>query len=73
VGSLLSWHIARTHPYLACLAVSAIGALIYLWAMDGLFSGPYPLWYDLAPIHWGAGALAVTLARRTRPQNADHE
>lgn len=73
VGSLVSWHVARTHPFLACLAVSAIGAVLYLWAMDGLFSGPYPLWYDLAPIHWGSGAFAVVLARRTKPQNAGHE
>ena len=76
VGSLLSWRLARTHPYMACLAVSAVGTLVYLWAMQGgggMFDGAYPLWYELAPIHLGSGALAVALARRTNTHNAGHE
>ena len=39
----------------------------------GMFDGAYPLWYALAPIRLGSGALAVALARRTNTHNAGHE
>ncbi|MCE4556962.1 hypothetical protein [Pelomonas cellulosilytica] len=67
LGARLSHAIVRSKPYWACFAVGALGWAFYLFEMggfSGLFTGEYPLWYELAPTHWGASLLAARWAAR---------
>ncbi len=63
-GSLFAYLISRSRPFLTCFLVGLIGWVFY-WieaeGFAGLLSGEHPLWYELAPIHWGASFLVAKL------------
>jgi hypothetical protein len=69
VGSLLCYAIVRTKPYWACMSVGFIGWLFYFFeagGFAGVLSGEHPLWYELAPVHFGASLAAAWLLTRPR-------
>ena len=60
-------------PVAAALAVASVGWLVYfveVGGIQGIALSGYPIWYELAPCHWGAGLAAAYVFRRRRQESA---
>jgi len=69
VCSYLAARMNRTRPYAVAMGVAAIGWLVYfleVGGVSGIRHSIYPLWYELAPVHFLPAWIAAYVVSRSR-------